>query len=61
MIPVRGGGKLGRGLRARARNLMFVLECHSLTTSTNKKIDLLLSPHPQPFSQKEKGEELPLQ
>jgi hypothetical protein len=29
---------------------------YSPTTSTNKKIDLRLGPHPQPFSQRERGE-----
>jgi hypothetical protein len=35
--------------------LIFVVECHSPPLEQIRKIDLLKSPHPQPFSQREKG------
>ena len=47
----------GEGLGGELQLISFVVECHARTVEIQKK-DCSVNPHPQPFSQWEKGEKL---
>jgi hypothetical protein len=54
----RKAAKTNRKIRGCELQLIaFVVECHSRTVEIKKK-DCSVKPHPQPFSQWEKGERL---
>jgi hypothetical protein len=59
-LPLPVGEGWGEGLTPRRPQLIFLIfECHSPTTEHKMRKQIpLASPHPRPFSQREKGEKL---